>query len=358
MKPSLLYRFLRSYCSAGLWFYFRQWQVVGRENVPAQGPLIYIANHQNAFLDAILMTCAAERSPFYLARAGVFSKPWAARLLSLVHIKPIYRFRDGFSTLKNNDVVMQDCVDLMKQNEVILLFPEGNHNEPWSLRAFQKGFARLAMLYRNQTNGAPLHIVPMGIHYTQHHNFNSRVLVSVGKALSVNQIVSVEKTERENLDALVAAGQHAVQQLVLDIKPESEYHARQQYLVENRRYQADMYDQFNADKEVASQFPSKQNSVAQPGVLYKAFAAVLRVLVFATHGLPYWGISNLIKSKIKDPQFISSVKYAVGIFGIPLYYTILFFLGITVFGSAGISFIVVLCLPVLLVLSSKVLPTR
>lgn len=353
MNPSLLYRFLKIYCTAGLWFYFRQWHVVGREKVPTKGPLLYIANHQNAFLDAILMTCSASRNPFALARANVFKKPWAAKLLSLLHLKPIYRFRDGFGTLKNNDVILQDCINLMKQGEVILLFPEGNHNEPWSMREFQKGFARMAMMYHQQTNGEPLHIIPIGIHYTEHFSFNARVLIEFGDPLSVGALIKEQRSDRDNLDAIVRDGEHAVKKLALDLKPESEYEVRRSHLEKNRSCEADMTKQLAADRKTAAAYPKINSSPYEKSILIKLLRLPLAVYVYLTHGLHYWWIKTFIRKNIKDPQFISSVKYAIGIFTTPLYYL---FLVVVVYGitrNAQLSLWFLASLPIALIIFIK-----
>lgn len=329
MNPSLLYRVLEKYCSFGLRFYLRQWQVEGKEKVPAKGPLIFIANHQNAFLDAILMTCSASRNPYYLTRANVFKKAWAANLLSLLHLKPIYRFRDGFSTLKNNDIIMQDCIDLMKKGEVILLFPEGNHNEPWSMRAFQKGFARMAMMFHEQTNGAPLHIVPIGIHYTNHHAFNTRVLVTYGDPMLVTDLIGDEQSDRGKLEAIVDAGEAAIKKMVLDLKPEEEYEKRRVHLVENRQFKGDMVQQLESDRAIATSYPASHTKQPTENLFVQLIRLPFALYVYLTHGLPYLWMKNFIRKKIKDPQFISSVKFAIGVFTIPVYYlllTLLFYL--------------------------------
>lgn len=353
MNPSLLYRFLKSYCCLGLWFYFRQWQVVGREKVPTSGPLLYIANHQNAFLDAILMTCSAPRNPYYLARANVFKKTWAAKFLALIHLKPIYRFRDGFSTLKNNDVVLQECIDLMKRGEVILLFPEGNHNEPWSMRAFQKGFARMALMYHQQTKGAPLQIIPIGIHYTQHFSFNTRVLIEFGDGLVVNNLVSEQNTERDNLETIVHAGEQAVKNLALDLKPESEYQARYDHLLRNRSYESDMAKQLAIDKKISASYPSENNNPTKKSHILTALRFPLTLYVYLTHGIHYWWIENFIRKNIKDPQFISSVKYAIGVFTTPVYYLMLTLIvyGFTKSSQLSIGFLA--SLPVALLIFTK-----
>lgn len=355
MKPSLLYLTLKNYCSLGLKFYFRDWHILGKDNVPTTGPCIFIANHQNAFLDAILMTCSASRNPFYLARANVFQKPWAHKLLTLLHLKPIYRFRDGFSTLKNNDIILQDCIDLMKQGEVILLFPEANHNEPWSMRNFQKGFARMALMFHNQTQGKPLNIVPIGIHYTEHFHFNARVLVNYGRPLLVADIIDETKPERENLDSLVTAAELAVQKLALDLKPPKEYAERLEHFLNNREYKSNMGEQFEADCKIAASYPENKKSASNKNLWKQASFLPLRIYIWLTHGLHYWWISVLVKKKIKDPQFISSVKYAIGIFTTPTYYALLSLLVYWITKNMVISLAFFASMPIALILYGKLL---
>ncbi len=350
MNPALIYRILRSYCHVGLLFYFRKWQVKGKEKVPAKGPLLFIANHQNAFLDAILMTCSGSRSPYYLARANAFQKPLAAKFLSSIHLKPIYRFRDSFSTLKNNDIILQDCIDLMKKGEVILLFPEANHNEPWSMRAFQKGFARMAMMFHEQTNGAPLQIVPIGIHYMDHHAFNTRVLVEYGDPLLVSDLIKHEPNERRKLEALVEAGEKAIKQLALDLKPEEEYKKRKEHLETNRVHKSDMVEQLEADRQVAAAYPLTTNKKSRETILHKVFRASAGVYVYLTHGLPYLIITNFIRKNIKDPQFISSVKFAMGIFATPVYYMLLTWVFYLISANGQWSMIFLSSLPLSLVI--------
>ncbi|QLH32344.1 MAG: 1-acyl-sn-glycerol-3-phosphate acyltransferase [Cyclobacteriaceae bacterium] len=86
------------------------------------GPVIFVANHQNAFLDAVLIICSSHRNPWALARANVFKK-WANTLLTLIQMMPVYRFRDGFDTLRKNEVIMDQCASLLKK-EMPFLFLE------------------------------------------------------------------------------------------------------------------------------------------------------------------------------------------------------------------------------------------
>jgi 1-acyl-sn-glycerol-3-phosphate acyltransferase len=320
-RPSFLYRFLKVYCRIGLWFYFRQWQIHGKENVPVRGPVIFVANHQNAFLDPILITCSTARNPFYLARGSVFIKKWAAYILSLIRLKPIYRFRDGFGTLKNNDAIIQECIELLRNGESILIFAEGDHHEPWSIGPFQKGFARMALQYYEQTKDTSLQIVPIGLHFTDHHAFNSRVLLHFGQPFCPTDFIRENDRERENLDRLVTHCRKGILALTVDIKPSEEYEARKDYFLRNRAYAVDMIQQVLQDREVLKKYPVEGNPsrkismgywLALPNLLY----------LYLTHGLLKLALYTFIKQKVSW-KFIGSIKFAGGIFVTPVYYALL-----------------------------------
>ncbi len=74
----ICYFLLKQYCRMALWYYFRSWQIAGADRIP-EGPVLFVANHQNAFLDAILIVCSSSRNPWFLTRAGVFANAFAKK---------------------------------------------------------------------------------------------------------------------------------------------------------------------------------------------------------------------------------------------------------------------------------------
>jgi len=321
MSPSLIYRFLKIHCRFALWFYFKKWQIIGKENVPSSGPLIYVANHQNAFLDPIVITCSASRNPYYLARATVFAKKWAATLLGYIRLKPIFRFRDGFSTLKNNDAILQECVDLLKKKEAILIFAEGNHQEPWFVSSFQKGFARIALMYYQQTGDASLQILPIGLHFTDHHAFNSRVLVQLGKPFRTSDFIKPELKERENQERLVDHCRNEIITMVLDI-PHDEYPGRCEHLIRNRKYVQDQATQLETDREVLSTYPKESNRAKKNRSMLFWLALPNTLYLYLTHGPAKLFVDFVIWKKV-SPKFVGSIKFAAGIFFVPVYYGVI-----------------------------------
>ncbi|MBK7389510.1 MAG: 1-acyl-sn-glycerol-3-phosphate acyltransferase [Bacteroidetes bacterium] len=72
-------------------------------NIFPDGPIVFAPNHQNAFLDAVLVACSSKRNPFFLARADVFKNPRAAKWLNPAIRCCLFPFPDGFRDVENND---------------------------------------------------------------------------------------------------------------------------------------------------------------------------------------------------------------------------------------------------------------
>jgi 1-acyl-sn-glycerol-3-phosphate acyltransferase len=316
---------LKVYCNAAFRFYFRTLQVNNASAVPAKGPVIFVPNHQNAFLDAILVICTTPRNPWSIARASVFKEGFVTFLLTAVQIKPVFRVRDGFGSLRNNDAIIQEWTKMLGQGHDILIFAEGNHNEPYATGNLQRGFARMTLHFQQKHPDIPLTIIPVGFHYDDHHSFRSRVLLNYGDAILVNDILKDSMTEREKLDTLVDVTDSSLKKLALEIKYDEQYKAKLEFLRKYRRNETDMLAQLEADREILNLYPNPPAGFV-PRKSIPTIWKVINPVVWIgwlLNILPYSFIKSFIKSKVKDPQFISSLKYAFGMFLVPPYYLIL-----------------------------------
>ncbi|HPH46411.1 MAG TPA: 1-acyl-sn-glycerol-3-phosphate acyltransferase [Chryseolinea sp.] len=314
---------MKVYCTTALRFYFKTWKINNAKSIPASGPIIFIPNHQNAFLDAVLVICSTSRNPWSIARASVFKEGLATRLLTMAQIKPVFRSRDGFGSLRNNDAIIQEWIDMLAKNEDILIFAEGNHNEPYAGGTLQKGFARMTMQFKEK-NTTPLTIVPVGIHYEDHHAFRSRVLINFGDPIRVNEILEDSFSEREKLETIVTVTDDAMKKLALAIPADDDYKAKFNFLLKHRKFEKDMMGQLEADKNTLKSYP------LAPAILLSKKSSIIWKIInpiiwigYVLHILPYLLIKRFIEKNIKDPQWISSLKYAFGIFLVPMYYIIL-----------------------------------
>lgn len=111
----------------------------------------------------------------------------------------------------------------------------------------------------------------------------------------------------------------------MNIKPGNEYRERQTHLINNRKYKSTMSDQLDADRDTVASFPTL-NTEPKKNTLLSILVLPFKLYMYATHGLYYFWLSRFIKQKIKDPQFISSVKFSISIFLVPVYYLIVSFI--------------------------------
>ena len=179
----ILYLILRAYVWFQLKIYFSSLIVEGREHIPKKGAVLFTANHQNAFLDALLLVSHNGRKTHFVARAEVFKKPIFKWLLSLINMMPIYRIRDGWQSLQHNEAIFRACYEILGKKETLLIFPEGNHGFDRRLRPLSKGFTRIAFGAMTEHPDLELQIVPLGINYEKHQAFRSKVRIRYGPAL-------------------------------------------------------------------------------------------------------------------------------------------------------------------------------
>ncbi len=328
MTPPLPYRMLKIYVRLGLSVYFKKWQNANTHCIPSNGPFIFVANHQNAFLDALLVVCGIKLNPWFLARGDVFKKNWAIRLLTYIRIKPVFRFRDGHGAMRKNDQIMSECISLLKQGECILLFVEGNHNPPWTTQKLQRGFAHIALQYCEQTQ-KDIQLVPVGLHYEEHEAFRSRVLVNYGEPISVHAVTADVSDSREKFAPLLAHTEEKLRSLILTLPLNEHYDQQKNFLLQNRIHQKDMVDQLLADRQLMHAW-----TPSTPGKYKKRSFNVnwlnpIYLYGRLTHLIPEGIMRYVVTKKIKDDQFIASVKLALGIFLVPVYYflaSLLFYL--------------------------------
>jgi 1-acyl-sn-glycerol-3-phosphate acyltransferase len=317
-------RCLKLYCRVALWFYFRQWKIFYHHPVP-DGPVLFIANHPNAFLDALLIACSTHRKLWFLGRASVFEKAWARTILSRLRMSPLYRFRDGFGTLRKNEAIIDWCVDLLTQGESLLIFAEGNHNPRHTLLPLQKGFARMA-LTAEEKNHFQLNVclVPVGIYYESHTGFRSRVLVQFGKPVSVNQVIS-DVTAGQRTHQLVKEATEGLKPLILTI-PSDAYDERLSYLKANRKIVSDMMDQFQSDRQVVHEYTKTQTKTEtnqkQTRPEISRWLNPVYLYYQINHLIPRLIIKRILKTMVRDPQFIGSLKFAIGMVLVPACYVL------------------------------------
>jgi 1-acyl-sn-glycerol-3-phosphate acyltransferase len=308
------YFLLQWYVYFGLKFYFKKLIVKGTENIP-QGPVIFAANHQNAFLDALVMATTNQRYDHFLVRADIFKKPFARWLLGTLNMKPIYRIRDGWQALAQNKETFDYCKEVFANGQSIIMFPEGSHGEKRRVRQLSKGFTRVAFETLEQYPELTINIVPIGLNYTAHQKFRSSASIYFGPPIKANDYFKEPlqgESARLRLDLM-----ESMKKLTLHIEDLERY---SEIIAKLENSGVDYLDPVDANQRVANidhvrLSPRAVESNSAGKILLFPFYYV--ALLVNALPLALW---NRTAKKIKDPVFIASIKFCLGIFVFPAVY--------------------------------------
>lgn len=337
---------MRLYTKTALWFFFRKWQVQHAARIPKHAALIFVANHQNAFQDAILIACSTGHGQWFLTRAGVFNNKLVRFILNEFHMMPVYRFRDGVKGLRNNDATIQQSVSLLKDLKSILVFGEGDQGMQYRLRSMQKGFARIALAAQIENDWKlPLYVVPVGVQYDHYYNFRSRVLISYGEAIPVDAAMK-SLPEREFYEALLDKTRKGLLPQMVHIESK-DYQEIETNLQANRTKQ-DLAEQLKYDQAVVRDWEEspKKIPIKNQNHLLLALTLPLHIYVGVNNVAPYLLIKWLL-NKYVTREFRGSLKVGFGMVVVPLFYLIQSVVIQAIFSDWRITLAYLLTLPFL-----------
>ncbi|WP_209330135.1 1-acyl-sn-glycerol-3-phosphate acyltransferase [Lunatimonas salinarum] len=289
----LLNELLRIWVRVSLHFYFGQIRVKNRSLIPNNTPLIVVANHQNALLDALLIATELGLKPFFLARASAFKKPWIATLLQQLQIMPVFRMRDGISSLSRNEEIFQQCQNLLARRKTIVLFPEGNHSLKRHLRPLSKGFTRIAFSTLDRYPQLPLYILPIGINYGAHQLPWCKVNLLIGEPIDVSE----SKFDPHTLKEMVAS---SLRELTIQLP--------------TKAYETSLEKHLKAQMDLSDPEAFRQRK-SLSGQMHKDRHRLIQFLYF-----PLFFIWKWVKPGIHDPVFYGTVKFLIGFLGVPTYF--------------------------------------
>ena len=148
---ALFYRFAKLVIGLILLVWTRK-QVVGLKNVPRRGPVILASNHVS-LLDAGLLPVVVPRRIVYMGKIELFRTPIIGPLYKLAGFIPVRRFEGDLTALRKAE-------EILRQNQVLGMFPEGTRSRKPGLGKGQPGTAMIGL-----RSGAP--IVPVAVTGTE-----------------------------------------------------------------------------------------------------------------------------------------------------------------------------------------------
>ncbi|MEP7269099.1 MAG: 1-acyl-sn-glycerol-3-phosphate acyltransferase [Saprospiraceae bacterium] len=181
----MLYFIIRPIVRLTFRIFFSKIHLHHLDRIPRDRPVLISSNHPSAFLEACLLATHFPKSLHFLVRGDIFINKYVIWILKQVHLSPIYRVSDGFRNLRANEATFNECHHRLKNNEIIVVYAEGNTTQEKRLRPIQKGLARIAFGALDRFPEMDLCIVPLGVNYTHPNDFRSEVMIEVGEPIEL-----------------------------------------------------------------------------------------------------------------------------------------------------------------------------
>lgn len=299
---------LRGLVRISLRLYYKKIYLEGAENIPKNVPIILVANHQNALIDPLLLATHTRLTPYFLTRASVFKKPIVAKMLHFIRMLPVYRVRDGFSSIQKNEQTFDQTFEVLKNNGTVIIFAEGSHSLERYLRPLSKGFTRMAFGLKDRYPELTPVILPVGINYSAHRRSGSLVRIIFGKSIPVDM-------PNSKSGLLTKSVQETLKTLMVEI-PAENYDETLAKLIEQ---QVDLSN----PREVKIFLDT--GKVTQP----VAPLTTLQNRLMKIYHFPLFFLWLWIKPKIADTVFYSTFKFLIGFCFALLWYLVLILLALT-----------------------------
>lgn len=255
-RRPLFYKLLYVYMSWLHRLYYRRLTIVGAEKIPADTPIIFAPNHQNALMDALAVLFAARQPVVFLARADIFKKPFVAKILNIVKMLPIYRIRDGYNSLERNQEVFDNTVGVLKSKIPLCILPEGNHEGLKRLRPLKKGIFRIAFQSEESNSfNLNLHIIPVGLDYSNYFNPGSDLTIVFGTPIRIADYAdSYRENEQKTINTLMKLLAENMRSVMIHI-PEEHYALTYEI---SEMYAPNVWDTHNVKRQPFNSFTIKQ----------------------------------------------------------------------------------------------------
>lgn len=347
----------------GLNLFYKKIVIRGREKLPSDTPILFVPNHQNSFMDALHVATTVWPYMYFLTRAKAFNPPLMAKFLRSLNMLPVYRVRDGLSSVTKNNAIFDECVSYMKRNDTVLVFPEANHDLKRRIRPLSKGFTRIAFDAETQTDWKMgVQVVPVGVNYTSHRNSRNRVEVVYGDPIHMSEFEDLYKeNEREATNALKKRVADEMKKLTMHVRNLDHYPLHHVLLddlehdpsnltnpdIANANVQKieEQVDEevLKAAKEVRELYQEHDLDVkAVTGRKMPVFKMVLffplYLFSWLNNLIPYQPVRHITTNKIKDHAFDASIKFLLGLTLFPLFWIIVTVLLLVSGTGNGIAF--------------------
>ncbi len=351
----MLYRLVKIIMSYALSKYFVEINVLHEERIPEGKPILLLPNHRSAFMDPVVVASQLKGQSHFITRGESFNNKLVVKIFGWLNMIPIFRREHSPDKAHQNEDIFRYCHALMEKNGQLMIFPEGICQTKFLLSPLKVGSARIALEAEQKNNfDLDVHLVPIGINYTNPHRFRGKVTLSVGEPLRAKDYQQdYEADNWKGVEKLTQDLEERLKAQILILEDQSEiemigqienllqddtsvlaaqdwYHQRKEINEKVQRYKTENNADFKIFKNrLSSYFGAidrlgiRRTTWMKAGIHLKrywvlrtfllALGLPIFILGFALHFVPFFLTVTLASTIVKRVDFMGSVLLALGI---------------------------------------------
>ncbi len=346
--------------------------VTGKDKIPANKPIVFAPNHQNALSDPLAILLNTRFQPVWLARADIFGKSKVIdTILKFLKIMPVYRLRDGKENLEKNEKTFADSIKVLENNFALALFPEAAHSFKRQMLTHKKAVPRIAFMAEEKTGfKLDIQIIPTGIYYSHYWKFDRTLIVNFGDPIAVSDYAEAyQKNRNDAVNSLKTRIYKEALPLTININSKTHYDEFElirrfygKHFLNRQNLKYSSLSLFKSDQKLVNELDnlelSKPDEAAKLAGIAKDysetlkelklknrlitnnknhFSKILANLLLLTAGLPlfiygfifnaipFFIIDTTVRKKVKDKSFWSTFFFAPGLILFPVFYLLQLF---------------------------------
>ena len=113
-------------------------RIFGRENVPADGGALLVANHVS-FIDALVLTAALDRPVRFIMAGEIYQMRWVRPIAKMMHAIPISPMGGPRELVQS----LRAATEAIQNGEIVCIFAEGQISRTGQMLPFRNGFERI-----------------------------------------------------------------------------------------------------------------------------------------------------------------------------------------------------------------------
>ena len=341
---------------------------IGKENIDLKKPTLLVVNHTNSVIDPVAIAVNVKRGVFFLARGDAFANNFLKWLLWQYHIIPIFRKEEGDNNLEKNQETFGRMFELFDRARPVLIFSEGKCIQEKTIREFRKGTAHILVDYANEKQDTDkLHVQPIGLSYQYYNKFRSDLIINFGSSFTLKELNLDDINTKESIQIISQKTQERLAQcMITQSEPElygmemsvediigkellqqfkhknpvqnlfdmrlfimkqltEQYHTQKEHFLVFKNDLTSLEDKLSEHKIPLSIF-NKSNGFRFMSAIFLLITVPFFAAGFLLNAIPFFVPEIIVKKKVKNPVFKSTVRVVTGTFLFLFFYIAYFIL--------------------------------